>query len=381
MMRTVKLKDVIVRANTRVDKDNTDLLYYVAGEHIESDNIRIHQKGIIAGSTIGPMFYYGFKAGDFLLVSRNPHLHKAGLVNFDGICSEKTFVLETADSTILCSEYLPFVLQNEKFWNYAYEHRHGSTNTFINWSTLAEYEFVLPDVDKQRAIAKVLWSIVDTAEAYKRLLNSTDKLVKSQFIEMFGDPHTNPKKWSMQNLCDCCTITTGNTPSRAIPEYYGNYIEWIKTDNITSVSPFLSHAVECLSISGSKVGKIVLPGSLLMTCIAGGPNSIGSLAIVDRPVAFNQQINAITPKNLAPWFLYYQLILLRSDLLNLTNKALKCILTKGNLSTLKVIVPEQTLQNDFAAFVEQTDKSKFELEHALAELTTTYKQIIRENLG
>lgn len=72
-MANVKLKDVIRRANTKVDKDNTDLIYYVGGEHIESEQIRVEKRGIIAGSTIGPMFYYGFKKGDFLLVSRNPH--------------------------------------------------------------------------------------------------------------------------------------------------------------------------------------------------------------------------------------------------------------------------------------------------------------------
>ena len=117
-----------------------------------------------------------------MLVSRNPHLKKAGLVDFDGICSEKTFVLETANSDVLLPEFLPFVLQNERFWDYAYRHRHGSTNTFINWSTLANYEFELPDLETQRKLAEVLWSINDTMEAYKNLISATDELVKSQFI-------------------------------------------------------------------------------------------------------------------------------------------------------------------------------------------------------
>ena len=181
-MANVKLSNVISRAQTKVDKDDTDLVFYVGGEHIESENIRVHSRGIIVESTIGPMFYYGFKAGDFLLVSRNPHLKKAGLVDFDGICSEKTFVLETANSDVLLPEFLPFVLQNERFWDYAYRHRHGSTNTFINWSTLANYEFELPDLETQRKLAEVLWSINDTMEAYKNLISATDELVKSQFI-------------------------------------------------------------------------------------------------------------------------------------------------------------------------------------------------------
>lgn len=127
------------------------------------------------------MFYYGFKAGDFLLVSRNPHLKKAGVVGFDGICSEKTFVLATANSEVLLPEYLPFILQNDTFWEYAYQHRHGSTNTFINWSTLANYEFELPNIEIQRKLAEILWAINDTMESYKRLILATDELVKSKF--------------------------------------------------------------------------------------------------------------------------------------------------------------------------------------------------------
>lgn len=66
-MAKVKLSDVIIRANTKVDKDNTDLIYYVGGEHFCSGDVTVDQKGLIAGSTIGPMFYYGFKAGQSCL--------------------------------------------------------------------------------------------------------------------------------------------------------------------------------------------------------------------------------------------------------------------------------------------------------------------------
>ena len=180
-MAHIKLKDVINRVQTKVDKDNTSLIYYVGGEHIESENVCITKRGLIEGSTIGPMFYYGFKAGDFLLVSRNPHLKKAGVVGFEGICSEKTFVLATANSEVLLPEYLPFILQNDTFWEYAYQHRHGSTNTFINWSTLANYEFELPNIEIQRKLAEILWAINDTMESYKRLILATDELVKSKF--------------------------------------------------------------------------------------------------------------------------------------------------------------------------------------------------------
>ena len=180
-MTKLKLSEVIRRCQTRVDRYDTDLLYYVAGEHFESGDIDLAGRGEIAGSTIGPMFYYGFKPGDFLLVSRNPHLGKASRVDFAGICSEKTFVLETADESILSSEYLPWVLQNGRFWDYAQENRHGSTNFFINWSTLADYVFELPPIEDQKRIATILWAAQSARRNYRKLLKACDDVVKSQF--------------------------------------------------------------------------------------------------------------------------------------------------------------------------------------------------------
>ena len=180
-MTKVKLSQVIRRCQTRVDRYDTDLLYCVAGKHFESGEIDLAGRGEIAGSTIGPMFYYGFKPGDFLLVSRNPHLKKASRVDFAGICSEKTFVLETADENVLSSEYLPWVLQNDRFWDYAQKNRHGSTNFFINWSTLADYEFELPPVEEQKRIAAILWAAQSVRRNYHKLLKACDDIVKSKF--------------------------------------------------------------------------------------------------------------------------------------------------------------------------------------------------------
>ena len=180
-MSLVRFSDVVRRANTKEDKDNTDKKYYVGGEHIKSNNVLITEKGIIAGSTIGPMFYFGFKAGQVLFVSRNPHLRKAGMVNFDGICSEKTFVLETIDENILLQRFLPFIMQSDHFWNYMEANKSGSVNFFVNWSTLAKYEFELPTIDKKRELADLLLAMNDDKVAYEVLLTKTDALVKSKF--------------------------------------------------------------------------------------------------------------------------------------------------------------------------------------------------------
>lgn len=205
-MPKVTLKDVVCRIKDKVDKDNTDLEYYIGGEHFDNGEITISNRGVIAGSTIGPAFHMRFMPGDVLLMSRNPHLRKAAVVDFEGICSDVSYVCRTKDENVLMQRFLPFIFQTDHFWKFAEENKKGSTNFFLNWSDFEKYEFELPDIDKQRELVELLWSFVDTKNSYKALLHKTDELVKSQFIEMFGDPVDNPMGWPIRKLSDVAKV-------------------------------------------------------------------------------------------------------------------------------------------------------------------------------
>lgn len=178
-MSIVKFSEVAHRAYTREDRFNTEKIYYVGGEHIDSCELYVTKKGVIKGSTIGPMFYCGFTAGQILFVTRNPHLKKCSIADFDGICSEKTFVIETKDESILTQEYLAIIMQSDDFWNYCEENKSGGVNYFLNWSTLADYEFELPPIKQQLEIAQKVMSAYRLKQSYKKLLNATREMVKS----------------------------------------------------------------------------------------------------------------------------------------------------------------------------------------------------------
>ena len=205
-MSIVKFSDVAHRANTKEDRFNTDKIYYVGGEHIESNELFVSNRGVIKGSTIGPMFYCGFKAGQILFVTRNPHLKKCSIAKFDGICSEKTFVIETKDSKVLLQEYLALIMQSNDFWDYCEENKSGGVNYFLNWSTLADYEFDLPPIEEQRILADKLWAAYRLKESYKKLLTATQEMVKSRFIEIFGDPLSSVQRYPLKKLGDCCEL-------------------------------------------------------------------------------------------------------------------------------------------------------------------------------
>lgn len=172
-----------------------------------------------------------------------------------------------------------------------------------------------------------------------------------------------------------CEIITGNTPSRAEAKNYGEFIEWIKSDNINTPYTFLTEAQEYLSEFGFKKCRFVEAGSLLMTCIAGSANCIGNVAVTDRRVAFNQQINAIVPNGDEVLYLYWLMLLSKPAIHRTINMALKGILTKRQLSEMIFPFPPIALQNQFADFVAQVDKSKF-----VCALTAHFYQTLHNSL-
>ena len=183
-MAKVLLGEVVDRIKDKVDKDATDLEYYVGGEHIDGDEITVRRKGLIQGSTIGPAFHMRFQRGDVLLMSRNPHLRKASMVDFDGICSDVSYICRTKDNNILLQSLLPFILQTSEFWQFAEENKKGGLPFFLNWKDFARFEFELIPIERQRKISNLLWAMERVKNAYRELIVRTDDLVKSQFIEV-----------------------------------------------------------------------------------------------------------------------------------------------------------------------------------------------------
>ena len=163
--------------------------------------------------------------------------------------------------------------------------------------------------------------------------------------------------------------------------YYGDYIEWIKTDNIVSGLLHPTTAVEYLSEKGMSVSRTVEKNSILMACIAGSISSIGKICVTDRKVAFNQQINAIVPNEYNIFFLYVLLQLSKEYLVEEINMSLKGILSKSKLEEKTFIVPPMELQEQFAAFVEQTNKSKVVVQQGLAKLEVLKKSLMQEYFG
>jgi len=107
----VAFGDVVRKVNDKVDPWDSGLERYVAGEHMDTDDLRIRRWGLIGDDYLGPAFHMRFKPGHVLYGSRRTYLRKVALADFEGITANTTFVLETKDPTRLMPELLPLPLK------------------------------------------------------------------------------------------------------------------------------------------------------------------------------------------------------------------------------------------------------------------------------
>jgi type I restriction enzyme S subunit len=224
----------------------------------------------------------------------------------------------------------------------------GSAYKALPIEKLKKYKIPLPPIAEQKRIAAIL----DKADAIRRkrqeAIKLTEELGRSLFLDMFGDPVTNPKGWELTSLSKFGEIVTGNTPPRADLENYGDDIEWIKSDNITTPYHFLTQASESLSKQGKGKGRIVPEGSILVCCIAGSKSSIGKAAIANREVAFNQQINAIIPnENTDTYFLYSHFWVSQNLVQEKSTDSMKGLVSKSKFSSIKFLRPPIKKQLEF----------------------------------
>lgn len=129
------------------------LKYYVGLEHLDPQSLRIQRKGMIAEDT--PSFTRLFKSGQILFGKRRCYQKKAAVADFEGICSGDIIVMEAIPGKII-PELLLFIIQSEMFFDWAEKTSSGSLSPRTKWKALAEFEFPLPPLERQKEILKIL---------------------------------------------------------------------------------------------------------------------------------------------------------------------------------------------------------------------------------
>ena len=374
-MSKVKLGDVAIE-HKETCKGSKDGYPIVGLEHLVSEEVTLTAWDEGNDNTFTKMF----RKGNVLFGRRRAYLKKAAVAPFDGICSGDITVIEAIPDRIL-PELLPFIIQNDELFDFAVGKSAGSLSPRVKWEHLKNYEFELPDMDKQRELAELLWAMDATKKSYQKLIAATDELVKSQFIELFS----KEKGWPLVKLKALCdSIVRGPFGSTLKVNFFvekgPDTVKVYEQKNAIQRSAVLGDSY----VTKAKYQELKRfecgPGDFIMSC----SGTIGCLYQLPNDAELgiiNQALCKfhLNEKMLPEVFLTYMKNSV--DQLETKGSGIKNIGAVSYIKNMEIALPPLLDQEQFAVFVRQSDKSKFELEQALSELTATYKRIIAENLG
>lgn len=177
--KPVKFGDVVREPKESIkDPEKAGVEYVVGLEHIEPEDIHLRSFNTLEDSTT---FTKAFKKGDVLFGRRRAYLKKAALAEFDGICSGDITVFRAKEN--LLPELLPFIVNNEKFFDWAVKHSAGGLSPRVKFKELAEYEFLLPPKEQQAQLSELLWAMDNIIESSIRIFENSKKSKRSIFNE------------------------------------------------------------------------------------------------------------------------------------------------------------------------------------------------------
>jgi type I restriction enzyme S subunit len=376
----VRFGDVIRDVMVRVDPETSGLERYIAGEHLGSNDMKVRRWGTIGDGYLGPAFYRKFVKGQVLYLSRRPYLRKMGQPDFDGVCGEKTFVLEPKGGQLI-PELLPYILQVEAFTEYAVSKSIGSVNPHVRFSDIANYHFWLPsDLAEQRRIADLLRAADDAVEAWRRV-----RIEIEEALAAFTRDRFCAAEWPRKKLGD---LIRGLTPGSSVvgmnePARNGKY--GVLKISAVGASGFVSEENKVIiNQSDFDPQFIVRRGDLLMTrcntrelvgrvCVVDG--DYPTLMLCDKTIRIDED-----PTQLAKSFL---LDLLKSPEVRLqiegkakgTGGAMKNI-SQADIRSLYIPVPPLERQQELEAIAQGIRDSLKAASERLGGTLTVYRQIL-----
>ena len=279
-----------------------------------------------------------------------------------------------------------FVHQVQNVLENAASEAHGATMKHLTKPVFDALPFYLPSIEKQQEIAAVLDKVTELIALRKEQLAKLDQLVKSRFIELFGDPVMNPMEWPVCELAKHIRFLTSG--SRGWAKYFtdsGEYFITIK--NVKNCRITLDDVQHIVPPNNAEAKRTkVQEGDLLISITA----DLGRTGVVTREIAahggyINQHLTCIRLNQDAvrPLYVAYYM---ESDagkgqFQSKNQSAVKAGLNFNSINTLRLMVPPVELQDNFIAFVEQTDKSKLAIQASLDKLELLKKSLMQQYFG
>jgi len=335
---------------------------YIGLEHLDSGSLFVSRWGSdvpLKGHKLQ------MKKGDLLFGKRNAYLRRAAIAPHDGLFSAHGMVFRP-NVKVVDKRLFPFFVGSDAVFDAAIRISVGSLSPTVNWRDLAELEFELPPLEVQPVIAEKLWAANETRESYKRLLSIIDDLVKSQFVEMFGEISFNSYCMDFTDAFEIrddlrkpiSDAVRSSMRTGTLFPYYG------VNGQVDRINEYL---MDCDAIC------------LAEDCGSYGPDEPSSY-IVHGKCWVNNHVHVLIPKECCDIIFaneYFRIL----DMSEYASGTTRSKLTQAKMKTIPMMIPPLPLQRRFAAFVAAADKSKFAVRKSLEKLDAVYKALSKEAFG
>jgi len=216
----VKFGDVVQLSKARSQDPLADGIgRYVGLEHLEPGDLRIRSWGDVAD---GVTFTSIFQPGQVLFGKRRAYQRKVAVPDFSGVCSGDIYVLETKDSKVLLPELLPFICQTDAFFDHAVGTSAGSLSPRTNWTSLADFQFLLPPPSEQRRLLNRLCAQNEAAYAIEDALRALSVARRSALTDTFrpdrGSVDTYPSHWQVKRVGEAGDVQLGQKRQPSVHE-------------------------------------------------------------------------------------------------------------------------------------------------------------------
>ena len=370
--------DRIARECRETHKGGFDGIPIVGLEHIEPYEMRLKNYDINVETT----FTKRFHEGQILFGRRRAYQHKACVATCDGICSGDITVIEPIEGQVYPG-LLPFIIQNDDFFEHAIKGSNGALSPRVKWEHMANFEVNLPSFAEQKLLAEKLWAAYEVKQSYLKMIKATQEMVQSQFIEMFGDPMTNPKGWPVMTMKESSTLLSdGPFGSNLKTEHYCETgIRVIRLQNIClgyfddTDKAFISEQhYEKLRKYTCRPGEIVI-GTL------GEPNFRACVIPNYIQVSINKAdcVHYIPKEDLLDCTFACAYINCERTLQMATSNihgTTRARIAAGQVNNIPIYIPPLDMQKRFVTMVQQSDKSEFELRKSIDAIDAVIKSLI-----
>lgn len=248
----------------------------------------------------------------------------------------------------------------------------GATVKGITQDRLYSLKIPLPPLEEQKRIAKIL-DAADALRAKRRqAITQLDTFLQSTFIDLFGDPVTNPKGW---DECNVGEVTDCIVPGRDKPKSFSGETPWVTTDGLLNLG-YTTTSTKGMGLTEEEIkevkAKIIPLNSVIFSCVG----DLGIISINTTELVVNQQLHTFQcPSSIIPEFLMFYLPFRKPWMFKRATQTTLPYLNKTNCNSIPIFVPPLELQQRFASIVESVEKEKSKMQAHLIQLDTLFASL------